>query len=492
MSDIFAQIIKNVNKLEYTNLEQWVIPELMNFYDKNLNYFAKMAYGYNNSVSSIAIRAFKEKSKAELKSALETFLFKKEHWKNNRNLNSYLLSCFRRLSNRLYWDQHIIKSCSILICPACKYYGRKEKLVNESGVLRCNYCTNETERLSYELKKASSSKAAELQRDYKFHALFSSHSVKGFKCPECLCFIPESLNINGKLICPYPRCIFIGGVDDLTIMNHPRASTARSTLSMNKIISKPNHSVVEFQDIFESDNIDPSFYINIKEQFDNEFKIISQVINEQIKTIKRQNNSSTIRQKLLMYQAYQNMLLMHPEDMVSYLARVKRDSNFPLQAKIFQEYAFLIENSLPFTIKKGGKKINIMSLTDPNLALFKGISEFESKINSDYIILNNTKEEYVGGRLFKNYGKCFIGKIIDIKYKKNDKSIKNEIKDYSFVQIQMKNFVEAGESVVVKHFRILPHYEMNSMVFLQRIRRQIVDSVYFRINKKKREVRSDR
>ena len=55
----------------------------------------------------------------------------------------------------------------------------------------------------------------------------------------------------------------------------------------------------------------------------------------------------------------------------------------------------------------------------------------------------------------------------------------------------MDKSVEPGTPVIVKHFRILPHYEMHSLVYLQRVRRAIVDSVYFRLNKKKRKVKGD-
>ena len=496
MNNIFTEISDKAPVITDDDLDSWVVPKLMEHYDIRLNALARKAYGSG----STALSAFKQHSKTEIKGALDTFFFKKQHWKNNRNLNSYLLICLKRLSNRLFWDQNVTKSFHMAICPACKYGGRKEAAIPESGMLRCRYCTHEADRLGDELKivDPTSSNFAMLQTQYKLHALFSLYSKAGVKCPECALFIPESI-INGRVICPYPDCIYIGDKDDLAEMSHPTCTASRGTLSLNAKVTDrrgggagPSGNEVQrkWQDLLigATDTIDPIVCIDINSQFNKEYDVLVQVIGDQINSIKRTNNSSTIIQKLLMYQAYKSMLDKYPEDMISYLAHVKQNSDFPIQSRIFQEYVSLVENYLPFSIEKGGKSIDIISLTDPNLALFEGISEFESRVDKDGIILNNTTEEYIGGRNFKNYGRCFIGKIIDIKT--NDgKSIKDKIIDYSFVQIKTDSLVVPGTPVTVKHFRILPHYEMRSMVFLQRIRRQLVDSVYFRLHQKKREVR---
>ncbi len=490
---IFGKLRQNAESLEEDDLDSWVVPSLMEHYDTKLNALARKAYGDGDGVSSVAIDAFKERSKEELRSALETFFFKKEHWRYGRSLNPYLLTCFRRLSDRLYWDQSIAKRASVPTCPACKHEGRKELLVRESGMLRCQYCTKESERLADELKNMdpASSEFVSTQTRHKFHALFAIHSKKGYRCPDCSLFIPESI-IGERVICPYPGCVYIGGTDDLLDMSHPMGVSCRNMVSLNRSVEHGDKGQVSFQDMFEAESVDPEACMDMQTRFYKERDVLLQVIEDQITSIKRNNSSGTIVQKLLMYQAYKNMLDKYPEDMISYLAHVKQSSDFPIQARIFQEYAGLIENYLPFSIEKRGKKIDIISLTSPALALFEGISVFDAEVNYNHTIPNNTKEEYVGGRNFKNYGRCFIGKVIDITNKENGKSIKGSIKEYSFVQIKMDESVEPGTQVTVKHFRILPHYEMHSMVFLQRIRRQIVDSVYFRLHKKKREVRSNK
>jgi hypothetical protein len=76
--------------------------------------------------------------------------------------------------------------------------------------------------------------------------------------------------------------------------------------------------------------------------------------------------------------------------------------------------------------------------------------------------------------------------LINVIDKSNNTSMMDMVDNYSFVQIKMKESIEIGTHVRVKHFRIIPHYEMGGLVYLQRIRKKIVDSVYFKLNGKKR------
>jgi hypothetical protein len=178
--------------------------------------------------------------------------------------------------------------------------------------------------------------------------------------------------------------------------------------------------------------------------------------------------------------------------MVSYLVHRKQSADFPIQAKIFQEYVRLMQNALPCTIIRGNKEYEIVSLMDPNISLFEGISVFDAAVRSDHTIPNNTVETYTGGRKFKDYGPCFIGLVIDVIDRRTKdaesegKSIRDKVTDYSFVQIKVSDDVSPGTPVTVKHYRMASHYEMGSLVYLQRIRKRLVDSVYFRMHKKKR------
>ncbi|MDP2683506.1 MAG: hypothetical protein Q8P20_00460 [bacterium] len=490
MENIFEQIAKNPESLIEDDLDSWIIPGIMEHYDAKLIKLARTAYNDSSGViSPIAIAAFKERSKVEFKIALQTFFFKKEHWRAGRNLKPYLSLCIKRLAHRLYCDRRGDKRINSRVCPACKYDGNKELLVRESGMLKCAVCTKKSIRLFdnlKDLKPEDNERAASIQKQYKFYSLFSTHSAVGIKCAECIRFIPISIIENDSVICPYPDCAHIGKLNTAETMAHPSGAYSRHTVSLNASVGDDSFNSI-FQDLLKADSADPDVYIDMATQFNKERDILLEVIEEQMKSIKRTNASSTMMQKLIMYQAYKNMLGKYTEDMISYLAHVKQNADFPIQARIFQEYAKLIENHLPFTIQKCGKSIDIISLTNPDLALFAGISEFEAEVNDYNIIPNNTKEEYIGGRNFKNYGRCFIGKVINIT--SDGKSIKDKIKEYSFVQIKMDKSILPGTKTLVKHFRILPHYEMHSMVHLQRIRRAIVDSTYFRLHKIKRKPR---
>ena len=139
---------------------------------------------------------------------------------------------------------------------------------------------------------------------------------------------------------------------------------------------------------------------------------------------------------------------------------------------------------MPFTVRKYGIEHEIYSLLDPHLDLFLGISEFEAVVEGG-TIPNNTKERYVGGRECLDHGPCFIGLLCDIVDEEGN-SIKDKVYQYTFSQIKIAN-VEDGTKVKITHFRIPSHYEMNGLVQLQRIRKRLVDSIYFRMHGRRRE-----
>ena len=182
-----------------------------------------------------------------------------------------------------------------------------------------------------------------------------------------------------------------------------------------------------------------------------------------------------------------NMLDKYPAEMFSYLVHLKQQPDIPLHSKIFQEYVSLVENHMPFSIIRKNEKISICSLLDKNLRLFEGISKYSAVVRPDGSIPNLTEEKYIGGRNFKDYGRCFIGKVIDIVEKDTNKSLKGAVASYSFSKIDTS--IPASTHVDVTHFRILPHYEIGSLVILQKVRSNIIDKVYFKIHGKKRPKR---
>jgi len=481
---IFEEISSQAEILTVEDLDSWVIPSIMTVYDRKLRYLAYKVYGDQNEVPDIAVAAFKESAKEELHTALTTFLFKKEHWRNGRELDPYLRLCLNRLCTRRSWETNSVKIKNSPVCPLCREGGRREILIPEQGMLRCNNCTETADRIANDIKINNAD--TYLQCKYNIHSKFALHSKKGFKCGDCSKFIPESLVHNEKITCPYDNCLFSSTDMNTDTCTHPTVTFSDKSAQS---IGEHNNSKHKFVTALTDSSAAADIYLDVQSQFDNEINTLATVISEQYERVKRTNSKSTSTQKLLMYKAFQKMLKKYPIDMVSYLVHRDQKSDFPIQARIFQTYAQLVENHMPITITKRGEKIDIVDLTSPDLALFNGLSEFETKIRKNHTIPNKTKEEYIGGRNFKNYGPCFLGKIIDIVDLNTNESIKDQMIEFSFSQIKMKNTVEPKTPVKVTHFRILSHYEMDSLVFLQRTRRDIVDSVHFRLNNKKREIR---
>ena len=491
MSKILRQLKEKQASLTEQDIHDWVLPGLMKYYDAKIKSLAHYVYRQQNEgVSKTNIDAFKAMAQKELEKALKTFYFKKEHWKNNRDINPYLRTCLNYLSKKSYWHNRAGQKMTVPVCPACKEKGHKESCVLESGMLRCASCTKEADRLTEEMKfhEENSKEHTGLLARRNFFLMFSFHSKKGKKCIACERFVPNSV-IEKIKMCPYEDCWYAGDFSEAEESKHPRGVYARPLVSIdNSGSDKEQGNTTTLHNVLTDNTPTPYDKLEMRERIRYEKKVLDEVISGQIKALKRNGGSGTKVQKLLMYQAFQNIIEKYPEEMISYLVHLKQSADFPLQASIFQEYTKLMEDYLPFTLTKGGKKYDIFSLTDENLALFLGESVYQAKVEEDYTIPNLTKEEYIGGRNFKNYGPCFIGKVISIINLDTNDSILNEMKDYSFVRINMSKNIKPGTPVEVKHFRILPHYEMHSMVYLQRIRRHIVDRIYYRLHKKKRKV----
>jgi hypothetical protein len=188
-----------------------------------------------------------------------------------------------------------------------------------------------------------------------------------------------------------------------------------------------------------------------------------------------------------MYQAFKNTIEKYPDEMISYLVLLNR--NVRMQHKIFQEFVRLLEEKIPFSFKKNGKHYEVSSLLDENLCIFDGISEFKATVDEKFEIPNLTEELYVGSRKGSYCRSYYIGKVMEIIDIDSGIDITGSIKEYSFFKISMQDNIKPGTNVRVKHLRIPPHYQMGGMVYLNRIRRAIVDKVYFMINGKKRIIK---
>lgn len=397
--------------------------------------------------SELSSSAFQEIIFAELQKACYSFVNNKH---NATYINSYLYACiYKTIKSIKNEGKH-----NVHICPGCKFFSRIEVLDTISKKLYCNFCRNALNNLTEKWEE-------------EFYKTFSEHSRKGYRCPECDNFIPDS----GKkeVSCPYPSCIFAGNIDNLKILKHP---TIKANLEIPLNI-----------DPIEDSKSSSDTYLLLNEDIKYYLKILNECINFQMETLHFKTNESTLINKLCMYQSYKNMIERYPNDMVSYLVLLNR--NVKIQHKIFQEFIKLLEEKIPFSFKKNGKIYTVNSLLDDNLCIFDGISEFDGVVDDKLEVPNLTEELYVGGRKGSYCRPYYLGKIVDVIDLHKNISLISNIKNYSFFKINFEN-ISPNTKVRIKHYRIYPHYQMGGMVYLNRIRRIIVDKVYFEIHSKKR------
>lgn len=488
-TDIISKLNVQAPTLTEEDLDQWVVPQLLEFYRPKINGLATKVYG--RDMAGLSRAAFAESARECIRNALNTFFFRKEHWKGGRSVNTYLLLSLKRLATQRYYDMASAKKQTILTCPACREEtGDKVFLFAEDNKQRCRACTSESERLQYEIKKMDprSSLTQQLSQRMRLHRAFAIHSRHGFKCLDCKRFIPENLVQGDVVACPYLRCSYFGETEELAVMAHPAGQVMRQTISLDATKEPRGGSSLgdssgtrTLGDLIPDDCIMPEEKIAITQQFEREHKVLTMVIDQQIAMVRRMNASGTFMQKLMMYEAFRRMLHGSPEEMVSYLVHQKQNREFPIQSRIFQEYLRCMEEVLPFSLEKHGEKIDVISINDPVLDIFDGKSEFDAIISESMSIPNNTVETYTGLREFKDHGNCLIGKLLDIQDKSTGDSLMSKVTMYSFVNIFLKD-VDPGTEVTVTHYRIPAHYEMKSMVYLQRIRKHIVEKVDVRLN----------
>jgi hypothetical protein len=488
--EIFKKINDVVEVLVEEDIDEWLVPELSKYYDEFLTRLAPKAYDYGYNCPAVAISAFKEQAKAQMHSALKTFFFKAEHWRSGRDLNPYLLTVFYRLKDRIRWESETSKKTSVQVCPGCKSLQKREYLTlsSDDSFLKCKECSTQLELIEEEIKLEKNANILNVLNGRKrLFKAFHSHTRKGYRCPDCYNFIPESCNGTYGISCPYPGCHFFGSIDELEQMLHPSALVRRIDDSIHAYVcaSSDGGKGIELQDMIKSSGVDSAFDIfSVNESFKAEKELLLSTLAEQKSQVMRTNSQGTLLQKALMYDAYTNMVNINPDDMINYLIKGKKCEDYPIQSRIFQEYVSLMYDALPYVITKAGKSYEINSLLDPNLTLFEGISVFDATVRSNYTIPNNTIEQYVGGRKFKSYGPCFIGYVIDVTNKETGLSVKSCIKKYSFVDIEFNHeSVVVGTPVVVKHYRIPSHYEMGALTYLQRARKKIVASIQKKLEK---------
>jgi hypothetical protein len=456
-------------------IDDWIVAGLLEHYSAKISSLSTYVY-HGNAVGQ---KAFREWARSTLRRGAHTFLYKSQHWRSRRSIDPYLLTCLNRLADKLKTESDAQKKVSVPICPACRVVnGSKEFLHYDGKLLRCSTCEQETNRLE-DLKDPTDRERYELG----LRNVFIIHSRKGYRCPKCELFIPDSHIEEYGVKCPY-GCGWFGTVNELDDMNHPLGLSSDCTVSLNRMIG--DNDSMEWQSCFESHDATADVRIEVTQKCEIERETVAEVIELQMANVMKEPRNKAIK-KQLMYQAYKNMLEQHPEDMIRYLAHRKSIGDMPIQSQLFQEFIRLVRNAMPFTIRKFGYNYEIYSLLDPGLDLFLGVSTFEARIGDGGLIPNRTPENYVGGREYQDHGPCFIGWLCEL-VDHNDDSLMDHVVRYTFSHIKMRG-VPQGTRVKVTHLRIPSHYEMNGMVQLQRIRRRIVDSVYQRLHGKRREIK---
>ncbi len=303
------------------------------------------------------------------------------------------------------------------LCPACLYLGQ-HSVLKDSSLMRCQNCTNK-------LKTAD-------PKYFELFNIFSLHSKKGFHCPECQRFLPQ---VNStQITCPYLDCSFSGSLEDLKRAHHP---SLRNKELKPVVILTPRNSLIN--------NCIQSLLIKL------EFT----------------KSDVTYYHKLATLQAFRNISEKY-SNFSDYLLNNSRSGGF--QHKLFQEYSKILESFLPFNIKKYNKSIQIESLLDINLNIFNGISTFETQINSNKI-RNETREYYIGGRLGFYTQPYYIGKLLEI-VDSNNNSLLPMVQEYSFNYIKLNHKI--NDIIKVTHLRIIPHYQMGGMVYINRLRKEII------------------
>lgn len=428
MSDINLFDIENLVN-EFLKSKNKSILSVHNYYLKN-----------NNQLS---FQALQEELKEELKTGSISFFNKNRPIKE---LDAYLFYIVNSYCKKKKIKEKRKKEYA---CPGCLFLG-KETIIYYNHIFRCDECEDK-------YKNSVDSKWI------IFYDSFRKHSKSGFKCSKCKKFIPESLVINDIIKCPYHNCDFSGNHYSLKRMHHP---------TLESYISHVSYDSLNNQDLLNASTEDSLLKIENKEKILHDITLIREIINTQNNSASYSSSNITVKHKQLVYSAFLKLLDESPEEMVDYLLYNSRSGGF--QHKLFQEYIQGLEKSLPFFIIKNKKLIKVSALLDDNLSLFDGISIFDGIVKDNLEIKNNTQEFYIGNRTGSYTKPYYIGKLLNIINKDSKESIIDHVASYSFNKIKLKN-ISPGTLVTVTHLRVIPHYQMGGMVYINRIRKKIID-----------------
>ena len=407
---------------------------------------------YFKSNNEVSFQALLELLKDELRTGCVSFINKNSPLEELSSYLFYIVNAFCRKT-----ATPKTKRKSEHICPGCLFLGMAT-LVFFNKTFQCEECAEQ-------LKVATDPK------QIAFYKTFAIHNKQGYRCPDCKRFIPHPLDNTHTISCPYFDCCFVGEYSELNSMHHTTSQTNPEKLVLD--LTQDGNRF--FKDNIVSNEIGALQILQMKEDILSKFNTIKEVIDSQINQISYTGSDFTIKHKQSVYEAFNLLLDKYPEEMVGYLLEDTRSGGF--QHKVFQEYIRLLEASFPFFIKKGRKRYLIDNLLSEHLCLFDGISVFDAIVTDKLVIKNGTKEFYIGGRKASYTKPYYIGKLLNVIHAETKVPLLPLVKEYSFSRIKLQE-VEPGTPVIVTHLRVPPHYQMGGMVYVNRVRKKIIERVH--------------
>jgi hypothetical protein len=406
---------------------------------------------YYHTDNQLSLHAFIAELMDELRTGCVTFFNK---GLPQEEINSYLFYIVNAFAKKISIPLKA-KTRTEYLCPGCLFLGNEALVTYVNTVFKCDNCAEE-------LKTATDPKKV------LFYRTFFRHNKQGYRCCDCERFIPHPLDESPIISCPYFDCCFVGPWHELRRMHHPSTESNPEKL----ILDTTQEGGQTLHDTLADNKIDAHSQLEMEEELKRKVKLLQGVIDTQYHNVPYSSAEFTIKHKMFCYQAFDNLLKKHPLEMVEYLLNSSRSGGF--QHKVFQEYIRLLEESLPLMFKKNKKLYKISSLLDENLSLFDGISSFNAIVTDKGTIKNGTTEFYIGGRKAQVTRPYYIGKLLNILDKKNKEPLLDRVLEYSFSVIKTRDIVP-GTWVTVTHLRVPPHYQMGGMVYVNRIRKKIVD-----------------
>lgn len=430
------QAARALNLIDVDNM----VEEFINQHHVGITSIHRMFFKHNNELS---VQAIMELLRDELRTGCVTFINKNSPLEE---LPTYLFYIVNAFCKKLSIPE--IKKKTEYICPGCLFLGMAT-LVYFDKTFRCSECLRQL-KLTTDPKQVT------------FYKTFATHNRLGYRCADCHRFIPHPLENTDVVSCPYFDCCFVGPFSDLSKMHHTTSQTNPEMLVLDILGDRQKISSIRGADI----------ELEVKEDLHRKINLLQEVISSQISYVAYSGSDFTIKHKQLVYEAFSILLKRQPEEMVGYLLSGTRSGGF--QHKVFQEYIRLLEASFPFSIKKGNKRFRIDNLLNEHLCIFDGISVFNSIVTDKIEIKNDTTEFYIGGRKASYTQPYYIGKLLNIVHGDTKEPLLHLVKEYSFSRIKLKD-IEAATPVIVTHLRIPPHYQMGGMVYVNRVRKKIIE-----------------